>query len=143
MCLAMDGSVLISCSEDGSMCIWEVEEVVNKKDNIDDRFKYFDDLLVKTLELEKINRDKIEIRNSVDLLEEKNKYNINKFKYSKEQELNNLKKMNADDIDKTRSKLNVMHLRTNNSLNNKFNEIIYFSSKIKYKMKFYVSLKMK
>lgn len=118
MCLAMDGSVLISCSEDGSMCIWEVEEIVSKKDDIDDRFEYSDDLLIKTSELEKINRDVNKIKTSVDLFEENSKYSINKLKYSKEQVLNTLKKTDADLLDKTRSKINVMHLCTKSSLNN-------------------------
>lgn len=105
----MDGSVLISCSEDGSMCIWEVEDVVNKKNNIDNRFEYSDDLLIKWSEYEKISKDVNNCKTSVDVFETNSKQYINTLKNFKEQELDRLQTEFVVELDETRRNNNVMH----------------------------------
>lgn len=110
MCLSMDGSTLISCSEDGSMCLWEVEDVVNKKLNIDQRIGYTDDILVTFSKFEKINKDIHNITTSVEVLKTDSKYYINELTNSKDKELNNVQKINMDKLDETRRENNVTHI---------------------------------
>lgn len=89
----MDGSVLISCSEDGSICIWEVKDYVN---NIDSRSTYFDDILVNWSELSKLNDKIIKTETMVNKLEAESAYTVDEFKKSKEQELEHKKILNTE-----------------------------------------------
>lgn len=95
MCLAMDGSVLISCSEDGSMCIWEIKDYVNNV-IINNRCVQFDAILVSSNELEKLNENIFKTELVVNKLETERAHTINELKKSNEQNIELMKIANAD-----------------------------------------------
>lgn len=109
MSLSIDDSVLITCSEDGSICIWEVKEVIDRVKNVDNRFKYSDDILVKRSKLEKIN-DKIdELKVVVDKLEIENATSVKKLKETKQKEFERMKTVQSLQIFNTIRKNKVMY----------------------------------
>ncbi|VVC30814.1 WD40/YVTN repeat-like-containing domain,WD40 repeat,WD40-repeat-containing domain,WD40 repeat [Cinara cedri] len=93
LCLAMDGSTLISCSEDGSLCIWEVKDAntINKIN-----FDYFDDILANGKKLDEINENIEQIKVTVKKLETKSTLTVNAIKKMKEQEIQNTKHTHLD-----------------------------------------------
>jgi len=102
MCLAIDGSMLISCSEDGSICIWEVQDFINKisiTNKSDER--YIDDVLVNWPKLDKINNQLNKNIEEVKNMKNENTQAINKLKSIKEQEIKELINTNSTDYDDT------------------------------------------
>lgn len=94
MCLALDGSVLISCSEDGSICIWEIITEMNKTKNIHDNNLYSDDVLVNWSTLVKINEEIDKVETAIYKLEKESTNTLNELKIVKEKEIEDLKKLN-------------------------------------------------
>lgn len=90
MCLTVDDSALISCSEDGSMCMWEVKNY-DKGVNLDNRIDIYslhcDDALVNISELKRINEKIPKTELSVRKLETECLYTADKRKKSKQQEI--------------------------------------------------------
>lgn len=91
MCLSMDGSVLISCSEDGSMCIWEVKDYKNRMIETNGHSLYNDDILVKMSALDSINNNVVGMEKVVNRLETESTEILTKLKKSKEHEIEELK----------------------------------------------------
>lgn len=91
MCLSMDGSVLISCSEDGSMCIWEVKNYKKRMIETNGHSLYTDDILVKMSTLENINNNVVGMEKVVNRLETESTEILTKLKKSKEHEIEELK----------------------------------------------------
>lgn len=91
MCLSMDGSVLISCSEDGSICIWEVQDYKNRMIETNGHSLYNDDILVKMSALDNINNNVVGMEKVVNRLETESTEILTKLKKSKEHEIEELK----------------------------------------------------
>lgn len=92
MRMTIDDSVLITCSVDGSICIWEVKDAEGKKVVLNDQFAYSDDILVNALDLKNKIENIAELKMRVNELERECKYQVNELTKSKErriQELNN------------------------------------------------------
>lgn len=90
MCLTMDGSALITCSEDGSICIWGIKDYtkdVNVDLRIDIRSAHYDDILVNVSQLERINEKITKSKLAVSKLESEYSYTTNQWKKAKEQEV--------------------------------------------------------
>lgn len=91
MSMTVDDSVLITCSVDGSICIWEVENAEGKKVVLNDQFAYSDDILVNAIDLKNKIENISELKMRVKELEKECKYQITELTKSKEgqiQELN-------------------------------------------------------
>lgn len=92
MSMTVDDSILISCSVDGSICIWEVKNAEGKKVILHDQFTYSEDILVNALDLKNKIENIAELKIRVKELERECKYQITELTKSKEtriQELNN------------------------------------------------------
>jgi len=92
MSMTVDDSILITCSVDGSICIWEVKDAEGKKVILNDQFAYFDDILVNALDLKNKIENISELKMRVKELERECTYQITELTNSKEQrilELNN------------------------------------------------------
>lgn len=90
MCLTVDDSVLITCSEDGSMCLWEVKNYdkdVNLDNRIDIHSAQCDDALIDMSELKRINEKIPKAELAVSKLESECLYTIDQRKKSKQQEI--------------------------------------------------------
>lgn len=86
----MDDSALITCSEDGSMCMWEVKNYdkdVNLKNRIDIHSVHCDDILVNMSELRRINEKIPKTELSVRKLESECLYTADQRRKSKQQEI--------------------------------------------------------
>lgn len=89
----MDGSTLVSCSEDGSLCIWEVKDVF-KTNKIN--FEYFDEILATGKKLEEINENIEQTKATIKKMEAKSTITVNDTKKMKEQKLKNTKQLFLD-----------------------------------------------
>lgn len=92
MSMTIDDSILITCSIDGSICIWEIKDVEEKKVILNDQFTYSDDILVNALDLKNKIENIAELNMRVKELERECKYQIFELSKSKDnqiQELNN------------------------------------------------------
>lgn len=92
MSMTIDDSYLITCSIDGSICIWEIKNAEAKKVILNDQFAYSDDILVNALDLKNKIENIAELKMRVNELERESKYQITELTKSKEkqiQELNN------------------------------------------------------
>lgn len=90
--MTVDDSILITCSVDGSICIWEVKDAEEKKVILNDQFAYSDDILVNALDLKNKIESISELKMRVRELERECKYQVTELTNSKEQqilELNN------------------------------------------------------
>jgi len=90
--MTIDDSILITCSVDGSICIWEIKDAESKKIILNDQFAYSDDILVNALDLKHKIENISELKMRVRELERECKYQITELTKSKEhqiQELNN------------------------------------------------------
>lgn len=94
MCLATDGTVLVSCSEDSNICLWEVKNTENKIRKIEKPHVCTDDILVNLLEYDKLHENIKKIEGAVNKLETENTININTLIKAKEQEINDINKEN-------------------------------------------------
>ncbi|KAE9523980.1 hypothetical protein AGLY_015627 [Aphis glycines] len=95
MCLATDGTVLVSCSEDSNICVWEVKNTENKIRKIEKPHVCTDDILVNLLEYDKLHENIKKIEGSVNKLETENTININTLIKAKEQEINDVNRENT------------------------------------------------
>jgi len=95
MCLGTDGSVLISCSEDSNICIWEVKKTANKTRKIDTPLVYTDDILVNLSQYDKLHENIKKIETAVNKLERENTINMNTTIKAKEQEIKDINKANT------------------------------------------------
>lgn len=92
MSMTIDDSILITCSVDGSICIWNVMDAEGKKVILNDQFAYSDDILVNAVDLKNKIESIAELKMRVKELERECKYQISELTKSKEQriqELNN------------------------------------------------------
>lgn len=92
MSMTVDDSVLITCSVDGSICIWEVKNAEGKKIVLNDQFAFSDDILVNAFDLKNKIENISELKMRVKELEKECKYQITELTKCKEgqiQELNN------------------------------------------------------
>lgn len=92
MCMTIDDSILITCSIDGSICIWDVNDAEGKKVVLNDQFAYSDDILVNDIELKNKIENIVELKIRVKELEKECEYQVTELTKSKEQciqELNN------------------------------------------------------
>jgi len=94
MCLATDGSVLVSCSEDSNICVWEVKNTENKTRKIEKTHEYTDEILVNLSEYDKLHENNMKIEAAVNKLETENTININTTIKSKAQEIKDINKAN-------------------------------------------------
>lgn len=89
LCLATDGSTLVSYSEDGSLCIWEVKDV-NKMSMIHCKHDV-DDILVDRRAMKKMDDNIQHIKVTVNKMETKCTLAINDLKKRREQEIQYVK----------------------------------------------------
>lgn len=106
LCLAMDGSALISCSKDGSMCIWEVKDVVHNMQKSENR--YSDDVLVNWSKLETIIGNTKKVEKEVTKLKTECTQTIDKLKAAKDQELRDTKNANSTNYEDAFVKIKVI-----------------------------------
>jgi len=90
--MTIDDSILITCSVDGSICIWEVKNAEGKKIALNDQFAYSDDILVNALDLKNKIENISELKMRVRELERESKYQIIELADSKERQIQELKK---------------------------------------------------
>lgn len=95
MCLVTDGTVLVSCSEDSNICVWEVKNTENKIRKIETPHVCTDDILVNLLEYDKLHENIKKIEGAVNKLETENTININTLIKAKEQEINDMNRENT------------------------------------------------
>ncbi|XP_025200516.1 LOW QUALITY PROTEIN: cilia- and flagella-associated protein 57-like [Melanaphis sacchari] len=95
MCLATDGSVLISCSEDSNICVWEVKNTENITRKIEKTHVYTDDILVNLSKYDKLQENIKKIETAVNKLETENTINLNTTVKAKEQEIKDINKANT------------------------------------------------
>lgn len=88
--MTVDDSILITCSVDGSICIWEVKNAEGKKVILHDQFTYSEDILVNALDLKNKIENIAEFKIRVKELERECKYQITKLTKSKEQQIQEL-----------------------------------------------------
>lgn len=96
LCLGMDDSVLISCSEDGCICLWEVKDQMNKTNVYHNNIEYSDEILVNWSKLVKINEDIDKLESAIHKLEKESTYSLNELKIVKEKEIEDLKNFNLN-----------------------------------------------
>lgn len=92
MSMTIDDSILITCSVDGSICIWDVLDSEGKKVILNEQFAYSDDILVNALDLKNKIENITELKVRVKELEKECKYQVAELTKSKKlqiQELNN------------------------------------------------------
>lgn len=109
MKLTIDDSQLITCSEDGSICIWEVNDAEGKLTSVNDQFSYSDDILVNSLDLKNKIETVKELKMRVQVLENENKYQLSQLiKRNSEQlkELNTSYKNRTTELEKKNSVIN-------------------------------------
>lgn len=104
----MDGSTLIACSKDGSICFWEVKDVVHNMQKPDNR--YSDDILVNSLKLETIIKSITKVGKEVNKLKTECTQTINKLKAAKNQELHDTKNANTANYEDAVHKIKVIYL---------------------------------
>lgn len=90
MTMTVDDSYLITCSTDGSICIWEIKDAEGKKVILNDQFAYSDDILVNASELKNKIENMAELKMRVNELERESKYQISQLIKSKEQQIQEL-----------------------------------------------------
>jgi len=90
MSMTVDDSNLITCSTDGSICIWEIKDAEGKKVILNDQFAYSDDILVNASELKNKIENMAELKMRVNELERESKYQISQLIKSKEQQIQEL-----------------------------------------------------
>ena len=95
MCLATDGSVLVSCSEDSNICVWEVKNTANKTMEIDKPLVYTDDILVNLSQYDKLHENIKKIETAVNKLETEYTVNINTTIKANEQEIKAINQANT------------------------------------------------
>lgn len=111
----MDDSVLITCSEDGNICIWKVKHILDEANEIDNRFMYSDDILVSWPNLEKINKNVKNIETKLNELNEENAYTVKILKEVTEQELENAIKTYLEKNNYAKKQNKVTDIKTNNN----------------------------
>jgi cilia- and flagella-associated protein 57 len=90
MCMTIDDSNLITCSTDGSICIWKIKDAEGKKVILNDQFAYSDDILVNASDLKNKIENIVELKMRVTELERESKYQITQLIKSKEQQIQEL-----------------------------------------------------
>lgn len=103
----MDGSTLISCSEDGCICIWEVKDFTDKVIKTDN--PYSNDVLISCSKLKSINKNIAEAEKEVIRLKTKNIQTIDKLKTEMNYELNENKNTKSIYYKKAVDGVKVMH----------------------------------
>lgn len=103
----MDGSTLISCSEDGTICFWEVKDFTDKMNKTEN--SYPNDVLIGWSKLKSINKNITEAEKEVIRLKTKNIQTINKLKTEIDHELNENKNTKSIDYKKAVDGVKVMH----------------------------------
>jgi len=88
--MTIDDSNLITCSIDGSICIWKIKDAEGKKVILNDQFAYSDDILVNALDLKNKIENIVELKMRVNELERESKYQITQLIKSKEQQIQEL-----------------------------------------------------
>lgn len=88
--MTIDDSILITCSVDGSICIWEVKNAEGKKIVLNDQFAYSDDILVNALDLKNKIENISELKMRVRELERECKYQITELTNAKERQIQEL-----------------------------------------------------
>jgi len=76
MCLGTDNTVLVSCSKDSNICLWNVKNAVNQTSKIDTPV-YTDEILINESKYNQLHEKVEKIEIAVNKLEEKNTLNIN------------------------------------------------------------------
>ncbi|XP_050525213.1 cilia- and flagella-associated protein 57-like isoform X2 [Daktulosphaira vitifoliae] len=126
MKLTIDDSQLITCSEDGSICIWEVKNAEEKLISINDQFTYSNDILVNSLDLiNKIETIK-ELKMRVHELETENKYQLSellKNSCEKLKELNSTYSSRTTELENKNSELVKKHLADKSRLEMEINRL--------------------
>ncbi|CAI6352733.1 unnamed protein product [Macrosiphum euphorbiae] len=117
MCLGTDGSVLVSCSEDSNICVWEVKNTANKSRKIDKPLVYTDDILVNLSKYDKLHENIKKIETAVNKLETENTINVNTTIKANEQEIKDINKANTTQYFETIKKNEVITfvLKMNNN----------------------------
>lgn len=90
MSMSVDDSILITCSIDGSICIWEVQDADGKKIILNDQFAYSDDILVNAVDLKNKIENISELKMRVKELETECKYQVTELTKSNEQQVREL-----------------------------------------------------
>lgn len=87
MSMTIDDSILITCSVDGSICIWEIKDAEGKKIVLNDQFVYSEDILVNALDLKNKIENISELKIRVRELERECKFQITELTKSKEHQI--------------------------------------------------------
>ncbi|XP_050424212.1 cilia- and flagella-associated protein 57-like [Adelges cooleyi] len=98
MKLTIDDSILITCSEDGSICIWKVKHAEGKMTVLNDQFTYSDDILVNALDF-KVKIETIEeVKMRVKELERESEYQMSELIKSNAKQLHELNYIHSQRI---------------------------------------------
>lgn len=112
--MTIDDSTLITCSVDGSICIWEVKNAEGKKVVLNDQFAYSYDILVNAKDLrnkiENISELKIRVRE----LERECTFQITELTKSKEHQIEELGSNHSTLIRRLENKNAVRNIHKNN-----------------------------
>lgn len=90
MSMTIDDSILITCSIDGSICIWDINDAEGKKVILNDQFAYSNDILVNDLDLKNKIENITELKIRVKELERECKYQVAELTKTKEQRIQEL-----------------------------------------------------
>ncbi|XP_050527908.1 cilia- and flagella-associated protein 57-like [Daktulosphaira vitifoliae] len=105
MCITMNDLFFITCSNDGSLCIWEVKNTEDKMIKVHSDFNYLDDILVTasdisdkiaTIEQFEIRVAELERTYKVDQLKETNIRTIQDIRFMNSRIIDSMKKMMKD-----------------------------------------------
>lgn len=93
--MTIDDSILITCSVDGSICIWKVKDAEGKKVVLNDQFVYSDDILVNALDLKNKIENIAELKMRVKELERECKYQVTDLTKTTKQQIEELNNNNS------------------------------------------------
>lgn len=93
--MTIDDSNLITCSVDGSICVWKVKDAEGKKIVLNDQFVYSDDILVNALDLKNKIENIAELKMRVKELERECKYQVTDLIKTKERQIDELNNNNS------------------------------------------------
>lgn len=98
---------MISCSEDGSLCIWEIK-------GITDNAVYPDDMLVSWTEMKNRSEDIERVKEEVRRLKKETALAMDKLRSEKEEEIENMKNENSKNYHDENEKIKVISSVENN-----------------------------
>lgn len=103
MCATKNGTALISCSEDGSLCMWEVKGFTAKTE-------YPDDVLVNWTEMKNKSEEIKRVKEEVNKVKMETALAMDKLRSEKEEEIEKMKNENLKNYHNETGKKKVIAL---------------------------------